>query len=547
MPTTPWQEGDPASKLLFLAEAPSRVEMRMGRPLVGPSGEVFNECLRVAGVSRRQSYILNVWPFMVEKDKAGSILHPNGALLYHHKHGFTEDGLEAAAGTLELLRKAQANLIVSMGQAATHLATGRRLPVTKWRGSLLTGSEAVQGRKVLPTIHPAATLHGTYLWRYLLIHDYELAKEEMQWPELVPPRYDIIIAESSREAVAFLQKCQESRCLCTDIEVINHEVSCFSLAYDKHTAMVVPLHHLGGDPYWSIDDEMAIWTAYAAAMADPETDKINQNIVGFDSPFLLQKMNIFTRGFLGDTMIAQHIIYPDFNKGLDFITSIHTKMPYYKDEGKMWRNEGGDILQFWNYCGRDAIAAITAWGSLSTEMTEGGYWPTYNMTVEMAEALAFMTLHGMKINMEALEDTRNRVAAELERLEAELAAVAEYPFNPHSPKQCAQYFYEHKGITPYRNAQGGITTDDKAMARIVRRYNLPEARLVQEIRARRKLKTTYLEVAFDEDHRLRCSWNPRGTTTGRLSSSQTVFGTGMNMQNLHPAFKGFLVADDDPR
>lgn len=44
--------------------------------------------------------------------------------------------------------------------------------------------------------------------------------------------------------------------------------------------------------------------------------------------------------------------------------------------------------------------------------------------------------------------------------------------------------------------------------------------------------------------RLRCSWNPRGTWTGRLSSSANVFGTGGNMQNLHPEFMEFLVADE---
>jgi hypothetical protein len=49
-------------------------------------------------------------------------------------------------------------------------------------------------------------------------------------------------------------------------------------------------------------------------------------------------------------------------------------------------------------------------------------------------------------------------------------------------------------------------------------------------------------VAFDADGRLRCSWNPRGTKFGRLSSSQTIFGTGMNLQNLSPKFKGFIVA-----
>ena len=59
-----------------------------------------------------------------------------------------------------------------------------------------------------------------------------------------------------------------------------------------------------------------------------------------------------------------------------------------------------------------------------------------------------------------------------------------------------------------------------------------------------KLKGTYLDITFDADSRMRCSYNPRGTKFGRISSSKTLFQTGMNMQNLPEEFAGFLVADD---
>lgn len=50
-------------------------------------------------------------------------------------------------------------------------------------------------------------------------------------------------------------------------------------------------------------------------------------------------------------------------------------------------------------------------------------------------------------------------------------------------------------------------------------------------------------MEFDDDGRMRGSYNPRGTKFGRLSSSKTIFGTGMNFQNLPQAFKKFLVPD----
>ncbi len=53
-----------------------------------------------------------------------------------------------------------------------------------------------------------------------------------------------------------------------------------------------------------------------------------------------------------------------------------------------------------------------------------------------------------------------------------------------------------------------------------------------------------MDIEFDQDGRMRCSYNPRGSKFGRLSSSKTIFGTGTNQQNLPQEFKKFLVADE---
>ncbi|KKL23555.1 hypothetical protein LCGC14_2424220, partial [marine sediment metagenome] len=124
--------------------------------------------------------------------------------------------------------------------------------------------------------------------------------------------------------------------------------------------------------------------------------------------------------------------------------------------------------------------------------------------------------------------------------------------NPNSPKDCQVYFYVEKKIPPYtkwnpKTKNSTITCDDKALQRIFRgtsaRKGLFEAKLMQNYRTLNKLKGTYLEIVFDKDDRMRCQYKPRGTRFARISSAKTVFGTGMNMQNLPEAFLGFLVAD----
>lgn len=173
----------------------------------------------------------------------------------------------------------------------------------------------------------------------------------------------------------------------------------------------------------------------------------------------------------------------------------------------------------------------------------------YDNTIGIYEPLMFMMTRGIKIDAQALELTRKHIIEDRNRAQAELDQLCGHELNVNSPKQCQQYFYIEKGIKPYMNHKSGtITTDDLAMQRIARgtasHPGLREASLVQAIRGYQKLLGTYVDIAFDEDGRMRCSYNPRGTRMGRLSSSKTIYETGTNMQNLPPEFKQFLIADD---
>lgn len=538
---TPYEDGNPDAKILVLGQAPSRAEMAMGKPLVGPSGEVFKDCLMKAGISRHECYILNVWEDEVYTDQKGAIWDGRGGSLLWDG-GLTAYGLELAENTLNRIRQSKANVILALGQQSLELCTGISKAIMKWRGSILKSGERVGCKKVVPTVHPAATIHGVYLWRYMIVSDMRKAKEEKGSFELILPDRNIWIAESLTDIRDYVKRIRERGIVATDIEVINHQVSCFSLSVDPLEAIVIPFVDHGGD-LWEEDDEIEIWKLYADILHDLEIMKVNQNMIGFDAPFLLLQNHIHMRGPIGDTMVAQNILYPEFNKGLDFIASIHTREPYWKDEGKMWKNpDGGDYNMFWRYNGKDSCVALEAWHVLKSELDAGGFWRTYEMTERLTQPLLYMTVEGLAVDKEGLARTNADLEKKIDEMMKELHEIAEWPFNPNSPQQCKKYFYETKKLSPYRNGQGGITTDDKAMSRIYRKTGLREAKLVQELRTLRKLKGTYMEVELDPDGRIRCSWNPRGTKYGRLSSSQTIFGKGMNLQNLDPKFKGFVVA-----
>ena len=542
MKTSPWEEGDPTSRICILGEAPARTEMRIGRPLIGPSGQLFEFCLHAAGIARRECYLTNMFDFEVTKTRDGkSIKTREGDILWTNGKGLTELGVEMTTSCVERLMNCSSNVIVPLGGTALDFLFGDAR-ILKWRGSILESSR-LSGRKIVPTIHPAASLRGNYLWRYLIASDFKRAKEEAGTPEILLPNRKFWIDPTFNESIAYLDSCLDLEEIAFDIEVLNHQVSCIAFAKTPLDCMSIPFVVEGGTDRWTLEEECEIWMKIAAILGSVSIRKIGQNIV-FDIGFLFQQMGLFTRGTVCDTMIAHHIIWPDMNKGLDFLCSMHTREPYYKDDGKMWKKPWADLDMFWRYNAKDAATTMEVWENIAEDLVP--YKITYDMTMAMFPALLYMMTRGIKVDLERLQETKERVRKKLEIKEAKLVEVAEWDFNVNSPKQCQEYFYVTKKIKPYINRQSGRpTTDDKAMSRIVRRFNLPEARLVQEIRGLKKLQGTYLDVAMDKDNRVRCSYNPRGTTTGRLSSSKTVFGTGMNLQNLHPEFKGFLVSDYD--
>jgi len=196
----------------------------------------------------------------------------------------------------------------------------------------------------------------------------------------------------------------------------------------------------------------------------------------------------------------------------------------------------------------DSVVTHECIAPIWKDLEDSGNMPLYAFTEKLFQPLLYMALRGIAVDMEALKVVQRETGEEIIRLQQELHVMAGRDLNPLSPKDCIKYFYIERDISPYTNRKTGKpTTDDLAMQRLAKgtaaRKPIPEAKLVQRLRGLHKLKGTYLDIEFDDDGRMRCSVNPRGTKTGRISTSKTIFNTGMNMQNLPEAFKKFLVAD----
>ena len=524
------------AKIALVGEQPGKQEIRSHKPFVGPAGRELDYCLQSAGIVRSQCYITNVF-----KDLDYPLQH---YLTHTRSTVVSEDGKIYIEELRKELEELGPNVVVAIGNVSLYALTSR-WGITSWRGSILE-STLIPGLKVIPTIHPATVIppKSQYLNRRLIIFDLIRAREQSAFPEIKRGPRNVKIAPSYYEVIDFLHDCYnkglQGSLINFDIEVYNNEISCISFAADEHEAISIPFIKSDGD-YFDIDQEVEIWKFIGKILEHPDIVKLNQNIA-FDATALLNQLGIKTHN-MRDTMICQKILLPDYPVGLDFITTMHTDMPYYKAEGKKWFKVGGTWETLWHYNGLDSLACQSAYPKQLTELDRQGNLRTVKRQTAILEPLIFMMTKGIRVDVEGLRKAGIELTKESAKLQEELNSLAGMEINPNSSKQLSWYFYTHLGHKPYLK-KGKITTDEKALVRLARK-GIKEAVLVKRIRHLKKLASTYTDVEkVSSDGRMRCSYNPVGTETGRLSSSENIFGEGMNLQNWPHELLKYLLPDE---
>jgi len=531
--------GPENAEIMIVGEAPGETEARMKQPFVGVSGKLLDRLLVKAGILRQVCYITNVI-----KERP-----PNNNLNVFIRLGNKVVISKAARQYIDLLKTeietVRPNVIIAVGNAALYALTGEQ-GITKWRGSVMESS-LVPGVKVIPIIHPAAALRQ-YSWRHLIAFDLRRAKQQSMSPDLPVDDRRYILKPTFEECIDYLSACWNAQRVAFDIEVSKGFVTCISFAYSDKDVISIPFINDGRE-YFTIEQEREVWKRIADILGNERIEKIAQNAM-FDTSFLLREYAVLTNN-VQDTMIAQAILYPDFSKGLAFITSLYTDIPYYKDEGKSvikdqikgFTSVGADWqMRFWRYNALDSIVLMEAFPKQVAELKTQGNYKTYKRQASLLAPLLFMTERGIRMDVDGLKKQASAAKLHLAELEKQINITAGYELNPRSPTQLKDYFYTKKKYPPYKD-QGKVTTNEKALKRLSGKGD-KVAQLVLEHRTLAKLEGTYFSMKLDDDGRLRSSINPVGARTGRLSSSKTIFGTGANIQNQPPIMKKFMLPDE---
>ncbi|HEY8611616.1 MAG TPA: UdgX family uracil-DNA binding protein [Roseomonas sp.] len=139
-------EGPQNPLLMFVGEQPGDEEDIQGRPFVGPAGRLWNKALEEAGVPRDEAYVTNAVKHFKFTPTGKRRLHQSpdaGDITFYRPFLQREIAL------------VQPRLIVTLGATALRAVSGRAMPVTKLRGSLLRDPD---GRPFYPTVHPSYLL-----------------------------------------------------------------------------------------------------------------------------------------------------------------------------------------------------------------------------------------------------------------------------------------------------------------------------------------------------------------------------------------------------
>jgi uracil-DNA glycosylase len=143
---TVFGEGPAQARVLFVGEQPGDQEDMIGRPFVGPAGQIMDRAMEEAGIDRRTIYITNaVKHFKFE---------PRGKRRIHKAPEAPE--IQACRFWLDVeIVRLRPELVVAMGGTAARAVLGRAVTITRERGRPI---ELPDGQTVFVTVHPSYLL-----------------------------------------------------------------------------------------------------------------------------------------------------------------------------------------------------------------------------------------------------------------------------------------------------------------------------------------------------------------------------------------------------
>lgn len=542
--------------------APAKNEIINGVPFVGPSGRIFNEALAASKVSRHSVFVTNLCNFYIDDNDLYSV--PESILETERQRVFRE--LDEVKPNCLLIMGAQTLVLLMEGYVGpfgskSQRASATKWGITKWRGSILDFlTPSGRRQKCVVAHHPAGFIRGQWKWLWPYKYtDVKRAVTQSLFPEMKLDKREAIVGPSFKQAAEWLHMANEQEWVAIDYEGRSH-ITCLGSSWTASQAMCIPLSRVGSPSYWSVAEEIQIWRLWNSLLTNSKVKKIAQN-ASFEW-FKSWLYGIYPTPLGLDTMHSHHCLYPDFGgatdewagrkrdidnpgHGLAFITSQYTDQPFYKDDGRHWLPEHGEI-KFWQYNALDCMVTYEAAMKMKIELEETGLWPVYieKYHGEFEPSLR-MEWDGVLIDVDKRTNAGTQMLQEMSEISRELEAEIGYKvvakavrkgkppagtLNLASSKQM-QAFLAKRGHKPRLHKKTGRPTVDADTLRMLAPKD-PIIWKMLKLKQIQDLKNDVIDQELDESNRIHCHNKIGGTNGTRWSSTKSILGSGTNLQNL---------------
>lgn len=338
-------------RLAFVGEAPSDDEVMKGRPLVGPSGRVFNQLLATADIVRSEHLVTNVFDFQLPDNDVRNICAPTKAMLEWKdydlppidKGAFVRPEFAPQLDRLKAeLTRVAPSVIVPLGATALWALTGAT-NISSARGSIIASSRVLPGIKLVPTLHPAHVIHE---WKFfhVVVGDLLKAVRESEYPEIRRPHRELWLEPTLEDIANFKATYLDGADLVSvDIETGWKQITCIGLAPDSTRGLCVPFWDFRRPSrnYWvSAEAELEAWELVREVLEGP-TPKLFQN-GPYDIYWLWNVYGIKVRNYREDTRLVHHALYPELPKSLEFMGATYGSQGPWKQMASHRQQEKRD-------------------------------------------------------------------------------------------------------------------------------------------------------------------------------------------------------------
>ena len=526
------------AKIVIIGETPGKTENETGIPFTGSSGHLLAQLLKQAGIDRKDCYFTTLVKYMPPNGQVSRLGELDLSLI---KCG---EELRSEISSLD------PNIIVPLGEMALEAVTGLN-GIAKWRGSIIKSLPSIKGGiKTIPTFHPSYIMKMYRSSALVLFDLVKILNESKNGNFDSIPDREFKINPSFEESIDILERFKSSTALALDIETDRgaNFIKCVGFADSSTYAACIPFVEKGS-AVWSFSQECLLWDKIRDILTDKNIKKIIQNM-DFEMEVLFPFVGEIYPVYM-DTMIASHLYLPEVRKALAIQTSIYTNEPYYKDDAKEADYEPSAL---YTYNCKDCAVTFEIYEYLEQRLKKinlHNFLHGYQMP--LGRLLWRASHKGIRVDTKRVESYKTETEGLLKQAEESLKKELGEETNVNSPKQICYLLYDKLGYPPQfklgtKNKDGkklqSKTVDDDALSKLNKLFPNKIFPLILEIRGLKKLLSTYLKEFWDSDGRCRASFKITGTDTGRLSSTENIRKTGVQLQNIPKKIRDIFIADE---